>query len=331
MRGNMEVTSQLKTLINGTFLTTDAMRLIRMGADPETLDNSGDPLLHILSQENNNENGYNNEAIEELVTTYHVNIDILNANGFTPLQCLISNTFTKENAMKLVHLGANPDIGNKENSTLLQILSFKHNNLKGRNNKAIKELGQVVSNYYKRQQIARNHFLSLLLMLVSERNNTYALGECSHFKSLPIDMICHIISFLDFKNMGKIPTEGIQLTLAAFSQHQKITKMAFTPGGINVFQRDNTFTFFKSVHTLCRDFEKLQSDLITKQKPTYKDKLLENKLTIASEKTLGDFTKKYAVSYWRQHSSLYENRKKLRDSIKNSEPFNKPEIQNRLR
>lgn len=310
------------------------MQLIRAGADHDTRDTVGDTLLHLLTQEDNNIEGCNDKSIEELVTQHHVDIDTHNAQGFTPLQCIINIAFNTDSAMKLVRLGANPDTRDNQGVSLLTILSDEENNVDGVNNEAIAELGQLVIRHHQRQHEARNLFLGLLFVLVREKTNQYEPHECSRFKSLPLEIICHIISFLDFKSMGKTPIEGIQLTQVAYSQHKKINKMTSTPGGINVFQRDGTFTFFKSVRTLCLDYEKLQTELIAEQTLSYKDKVLEKKFATPSEIILTRFTNTFAIPYWRQHSALFKeknNKQKLFDTIKDSELYNKPHIQSRLK
>ena len=333
MQVKTEVTEQLRTLIGGTFFTEDAMALIRAGANPDIRDEFGDSLLHILIQEENNIDGCNDTYIEELVTQHHFNIDTQNGRGFTPLQSVINNPFDTEEAMKLVRLGANPETKDDKGISLLNILSME-NNQNGTNNAAVAELEQLIINRREEQHVAKNNFLNLLVLLVRERNNKRAVTECSHFKSLPLEIIHHIISFLDFKSMGKTPEEGVQLTSAAFRKHWKLNRMIAKPGGINVFQENKTFTFFKSVNTLCLDYEKLQSDLIAKQTLSYKDKLQEKKLTILSEKTLAQFTQSFAIPYWRQHASLFkeiDSKQELLDNIKDSELYDKPDIRSRLK
>ena len=333
MQARIEVTEQLRTLMSGTFFTEDAMKLIRDGANPDIRDDFGDSLLHILIQEENNLAGCNDTYIEELVTQHHVHIDTQNGRGFTPLQCVINNPFDTEEAMKLLRLGANPETKDDQGISLLNILSME-NNQNGINNEAVAELEQLIINRREGQHVARNNFLNLLILLVREKNNKHAISECSHFKPLPIEIMCHIISFLDFKSMEKTPEEGMQLTFAAYKRHYILKKMIATPGGINVFQQDKTFTFFKSVNTLCLDYKKLQSNLIAKQTLSYKDQLQEKKLTIQSEKTLAKFTIDYAIPYWCQHSFLFkesDNKKKLFDSIKDSELYDKPSIRSKLK
>jgi serine/threonine protein kinase len=67
-------TKQLKTLISGSFHTENAMKLVRLGADPDTKDDKGNSLLHILMR--GNQDGINDDFIDELVKTYNANIYI---------------------------------------------------------------------------------------------------------------------------------------------------------------------------------------------------------------------------------------------------------------
>lgn len=334
MQTKIELTKQLKTLITGIYYTEDAMKLVRLGADPDIQDENGDFFIHQQTDANNNVGGCNDQAIEELVTQFHVDIDTHNAQGLTPLQGIINNPFDTEDAMKLVRLGAYPETRDDEGVSLLDILSAAENNVDGINNEAIAELQQIIINHYQKQQTARSNFIGLLLVLVREYTNKYLRSECSHFKSLPLETIGHILSFLDFKSMGKTPADGFNLTIAAYSQCRKINQMLPLPGAFSVFQQDQTFTFFKSVHTLCKDYEKLQSDLIAKQILSYQDKLLNKKLTTTSEATLAKFAQRHAVVYWKKHSSLFkkpDNKQKLLDDIKDLEPYNDPKIQSRLK
>jgi hypothetical protein len=182
--------------------------------------------------------------------------------------------------------------------------------------------------------------LNLLLLLVNERENKYSYQECSYFKSLHIDIICYIISFLDFESMGKSWKEGVALTADAYKQHQKIKTMFATPGGINVFQQNHhqtnqpAFTFFKSAQTLCVDFAKLKSHLKHTQKHTLIDTIRNKELTSDSGKQLSEFSKKYAVAYWKEHSALFNNsvnKQKLLNCIKDNEPYNNSKIKSQLK
>jgi hypothetical protein len=232
--------------------------------------------------------------------------------------------------MTLVRLGANPDTKDEQGNSLLNILLDEENNTQGKNNKAIKELKHLIADHYKRQRTAKTGFLIFVLSLVRERTNHCVADQFSYFKSIPIDIVCHIISFLDFKSMGKTPGDGMQLALAAFSRHEEINNI----GAINVFQRGNTFTFFKSVHAVCRDYKELQSDFSAKQQLSYKDKLQGQKFTQDSKEKLAEFCQQIAVPCWHQHASLYlkeANKQKLFNRIKNLEPYNKPEIQSQLK
>lgn len=334
MQTKIELTEQLRTLINGTYFTEDAMALVRAGANPNIQDEDGDFFIHQQTHESNNVRGCNDRTIKELVTQFHVDIDTQNAQGLTPLQCIINNPSNAKDAIKLVRLGADPETRNNEGVSLLDILSAPENNVQGMNDEAIVELKRVIISHHQKQHAARSNFLVLLLILIREYTNTSPLSECSRFKSLPVEIIGHILSFLDFKRMGKTPEDGFNLTIAAYTQGKKIHRILPIPGSVSVLQQDNTFTFFKSVHTLCKEYEKLKSGLIANQTLSYQDKLLNRKLSPTSETTLAEFAQRYALTYWKKHSSLFReqgSKQKLLDDIKDLEPYSAPKIQSRLK
>lgn len=197
----------------------------------------------------------------------------------------------------------------------------------------MKELDQIAIKFYKDKfHQPRNYFLNLLILLASDLNNR---TSTSSFKNLPLDLIVYIVSFSDFEKMRKTQQECQALAREVFLNPKQTVKMASTRGGINVFQRNNNtvpvFTFFKSVQIFSQDFKKLEFDLKNNQKhknPTL-DKLIGKQLTKTSENELNEFAKKYAVSYWNEHSSLYKksvNKQRLFDGVINSEPYSKPEI-----
>src|SRR3990167_502086 len=265
----------LQHLMNGSFNVEAAMILVRLGADPNTkASNNGYSLLHFLSTIENNANGKNNAAIEELVKTYHANIDSQDANGLTPLQHLMNASFNVKAAMTLVRLGADPNTKASNNGySLLHFLSTIENNANGKNNAAIEELNELAIKLYKKKYYpSRNNFLNLLILLTNDRNNELS---SSFFKNLPLEIVLHIVSFLDFNEMGKTQEECYFLACTILSQPQTIKEMAAAPGGINVSQQNNnetnqpTFKFFK--HTL----EKPESDLKKNQK--HKHSILEDR------------------------------------------------------
>ena len=161
-------------------------------------------------------------------------------------------------------------------------------------------------------QLARNQFLNLLILWTNDRDNK---NSDSFLKKLPVELILYCISFLDFSTLGKTWQECVLLAQRAFQQHDQIKSMVCKPGGLNVFQKNKKdmqpeFLFFKSAKTLCLDFKKL------------KDKN-------ASADELKNFRNQYALSYWNEHSSLFQkslNKKKLFDSIKETELYEKVKI-----
>ena len=122
-----DASSKLEELIQQPFNVDDAMRLVRLGANPNVKRNNTDSLLHLFVI--NNEDGKYNEKIEELVSKYKTDINILNAKGLSPLGNLIYKPFSVDDAMRLVRLGANPNVKRKNGDSLLHI--FLRNNCYG--------------------------------------------------------------------------------------------------------------------------------------------------------------------------------------------------------
>lgn len=65
-------------------------------------------------------------------------------DGLTPLQRMMDASFSTDDAMNLVRLGADVNLKNSSGMTLLQILMLRENNINGKNDEAIREL---VTNY----------------------------------------------------------------------------------------------------------------------------------------------------------------------------------------
>lgn len=119
---NKEQTDKLSELMKSpTYAILDALKLIRLGADPDTKDLNGHSLVHQCVI-----NGVrkNRDYLSELIKTYNANVDAANSEGLTPLQvCLNDSRFSSSSAMMLVSLGANPNVKNKDGNSLLQLLT----------------------------------------------------------------------------------------------------------------------------------------------------------------------------------------------------------------
>lgn len=321
---------------SGSVTRETAMTLVRLGADSNTkTDTKGNSLLHLLVT--HNKNGLYDRAIKNLVTLYKADINIENNAGLTPLQNLLlqnflENSFNPEALMKLVRLGAYPDTKNCEGESLLQLLV--KNNVNGCNDAFIKELDELTTKHdIEKYHPLRNSYLHLLILLANDRKNE---SSTSFFKSFPIEIVSYIFSFLGSKKMGKTQQECFFLANTILSQPDKIKKMASTPGGINVFQRNNgdlppTLTLFKSVKTLRLDFEKLKSHLKTTQTRKYPtlDQLRKKEFTTTSEKKLDEFRNTYAVSCLNEHASLYkkpENKQALLNSMKDTDLYTQSQL-----
>lgn len=322
----------LKHLLNkSVFHVETAMTFIRQGEDPNTQNALGDTLLHMLVRQNT-QNQYQS-FIHKLIKIYYADPNIKNAKGYTPLQCLINDSFDIQDAMLLVQLGANPNVVDNKNKTLLDLL--KENNKFGDYDKFITELQQLTFSYYqKNNHPIRNEFVNVLILLSVDKNNPTSK---SFFKNMPTDIIAYLLSFLDYEAMGKTQNDCYLLAQKALSQPEEIRNMLKTPGGVNIFQAQGehnapTFTLFKSVKTLCLDFENFKTQLTNKQKHTVLTYLKES-ITHKSKNTLNQFTKQYAIPYWHEQVSLYKtdsSKHTLFNTIKGCEPYSKPRVQAQL-
>lgn len=207
------------------------------------------------------------------------------------------------------------------NQKLELLGAFKKNDVDGKHNHTIKNLDfDVIKNSKTRHQTPRNHFLNLLLLIANEYYNDKPKSSSSLFKTLPIDIISHIFSYLSHE-MGKTQLECFSLARNVLGQYRpKIKEMLSTPGGINVFQKKTAtnqleFTFFKSTKTLCIEYEKFISDRKKKKAGSR-----EERIKVLEKINL---LKSCAKPYWDQHSSLYQTKEKieLRNSIKNRVPY----------
>jgi len=113
-------TQQLKTQLNCfPFVAATCIKLVEHRADPNTKDNYGNTLAHLLVSNFNQ----NYETIKELVNTYHADINLTNNNAHTPLQCLLNKSCSTDDAMKLVRLGADPNVIDEYGHNLLYMLT----------------------------------------------------------------------------------------------------------------------------------------------------------------------------------------------------------------
>lgn len=108
-------TAELDALIKSKkFKISDAMKLIRKGADPNVQNDDGNTFLHILVMQlarcKASQKDKYFALIEKLVRKFGANINIKNDDGFTPLQWLMKDTFHPDSAKKLKELGAIADL-----------------------------------------------------------------------------------------------------------------------------------------------------------------------------------------------------------------------------
>jgi len=127
-------TQKLQELLstNPKFEPSDALSLLKLGADPTVKNKDGQTLLHILLIRIQKEDPQElfrstiRALIEDLQKDHDHIIDIKNNNGDTPLQALIkTNDYSIFDAIFLVQLGANAHVQDNQGNTLLHILVKK--------------------------------------------------------------------------------------------------------------------------------------------------------------------------------------------------------------
>lgn len=316
------------------FLPEDAITLLRLGANSNTKDSRGFPLIHRLLRTLPTD-----DTFKEFLDYFKGDVNALDPNGLTPLQRLMKNRrkYSYEIAMRLICLGANPYTEDECGFTVKQkLLTIDKNDFQDKD-VYIEDLNKFEAEYTQKiYRPARNEFFNFLILLSHSPN--------SRFENFPIDVMLIIVAYLDLgsKKMGKTAEERVALAKTVLPLTRKeIKDMINRPGGMSVFQQFNeetkkpVFTFFKSVHTFCHDYDKLKCHLEKTQerKNPFWDYCVGKELTNTSITALGKFKADHALSCWYEHSSLYkkaENKQKLLDSIQNIEPYNSSEIKSKL-
>lgn len=173
-----------------TWLTTDAFFLIHLGADPNTQDSLGQPLIHrLVTYHQTGIQEHNKEAISALVKTHKVDVNCKNSEGKTPLECLIGQyNFYAKDALFLVRLGANPNTTNYLGESLLHLL------LKSKNDHSL-YIKELITKYHldvtKKDHLARTAFdagiasnaNSSNIMALIENSDTFISETKAYFKA----------------------------------------------------------------------------------------------------------------------------------------------------
>lgn len=132
----------LHALMDTNCIIHDVMTLVRLGADPDTKDSNGNPLLNRLVLSNASA-----KVIEEFINEHHGNVNIKDFEGETSLQILMNSNCTVKQALQLVQLGADPTTKDKHGTSLLE--RFKASNAPA---EIIHELEQAIE-----KKLANNH------------------------------------------------------------------------------------------------------------------------------------------------------------------------------
>ena len=326
-------TRQLQELINGSFTIKQVMELVSSGANPNIIDKDKRPLLHKIVDVIYAYPSQINEcfsAIIDLISIYRADELMPDENGLTVIQRLLeTGYFVNKNYLHAQRIAMNDQREEEIDKTL--VINENSKLLHDKLNEIVKK-----RNGYQKILEQRSVFLNTLIMLAQHLNTP---ASQSDFKKLPTDIILIIVSYLDFSLMEKVSEEAVGLTKEILDKYKTTIKpMLTTPGGINVFQSkgdDNTyrFTFFKSVNTLCLDYNTFKNNLTARheEKHPHRSKLPGNKRSHSGDTVLKEFQDNYALEYWKSHSSLFKNpvnRDRLRVSIENTDLYKHIKLQN---
>lgn len=119
----MDLNAQLVSLLNRSIFSNEVFSLIRLGANPDVLNDSGYSLLHILIF-----NRRMDEAFE-LIKDNHANINVKDKFGHPPLYYMLNVTYKIDDLMKMIRLGANPNTRTKSGMAPIHMLicsNFKY-------------------------------------------------------------------------------------------------------------------------------------------------------------------------------------------------------------
>jgi ankyrin repeat protein len=164
------MSNPLVTLLNKrSWLTSDALRLVELGANPNTQNANGQSLIHLLVNYDQKQIAEHDiAAITTLVKQYKANINAKNKEGFTALQCLINRQrWMTQNALKLVELGADPDTQDKKGQSLIHLLvTYDLDQIKEHNLEAITTL---VKEYKAKINAKNKEGLTALQCLINRK------------------------------------------------------------------------------------------------------------------------------------------------------------------
>ncbi len=347
---NNDATVELKNLLSNSPEFTQEMakkviKLVKKGANPN-IRKAGIPLLHLFLPL---EDGI--KYITTLVKELGADIDIQDRTrkqeGFTLLRkamdCNKSELF-----MPIVRLGANVHIRDCFNKSLSDIFTSKTDK---------EELEKYTKKYDKNvinAQQDRNNYINLLLLLVKKYDSGANINSKKTsldfpnfsnkplFKSLTTEFMLHILSFLNFKKMGKTKEQGIALAKMFFTQSTQVQEMlkAHAPGGINVYEdldaeiNEQEFTLFNSAVVYAKDYDEMyQKSDIKKSGKAVLDTIKGNLQGSSIAKWIDRKDDKQALKIWEDHLRLFKmasNRVKLFRQVEKLKPYSDPEMQEKI-
>lgn len=204
----------LQTIINKKrWMTQDAMKLVALGANPDTKNSNGETLIHLLV--NYHPDGikfHNTQAIANLVNRYKANINSVNKQGYTALQTIINKPrWLTQDAMSLVALGADANTTNMAGESLIHLLSnYDKDGIKPHNYQAITTL---VKDYKADINVKNSIGITALQCLINKQNFNTAdmllflnLNADPNTKNSKGDSILHLLAVSKKNNSSIIRT-----------------------------------------------------------------------------------------------------------------------------
>lgn len=116
----MDLNAELLKLLNKSIISEDVFSLIKLGANPNILTRSGYTLLHILIFKNKMDKAF------RLVEQFKADINVKDCYGLPPLYYMLNDSYSIEHLLKMVQLGADPKVRNKNGSTVIHFFIRKN-------------------------------------------------------------------------------------------------------------------------------------------------------------------------------------------------------------
>ncbi len=112
----MDLDGKLLNLLNRSILSGEAFELIKLGANPNLLNESGYSLLHLLIFNQRMEDSFT------LIKEYKADVNVIDKKGLSPLSYMINENYSIESLIRMIRLGAHPNFRNASDIVLVRKL-----------------------------------------------------------------------------------------------------------------------------------------------------------------------------------------------------------------